>query len=304
MKLRAGIVGLGIIGTVHARIYSELKISVVAVLSSNEKSAIKSSLKLRKLLNINPKPFHIIDDFLSYNLDLISICSPVKFHYNQILSSFKYNIPVFCEKPLIDIPNLNNNELKLQLNNIKNHKNRFLKLNTSNTIFVDSIIRYKKLKFNFNKIKFEFFTNGLNRGKAIGFDLLPHGFSILYHVLKEKKIRDFKFEISEKKFFCHFIYGNTNVEFDFREDINGPKHMLFNFDGDEFIRKQSGLGESYKVTLFHVNLKQTIYCDDPFKCYIKNFIQKINNKQIEDDFNSAYAITKLTYNIVEIINKN
>lgn len=303
MRLRAGIIGDGKIAKVHARIYAELDISLVAVLFSNEKSALEFSVKSGELLDIRPKPFHVMDEFLSINLDLISVCSPPKFHYDQILNSFNYNIPVFCEKPLLDISSLNNDELKLQLKNIKNHKNRFLLLNTSNTVFVDLILNSIKGKLIFDKIRFEFYTNGLYHNKAIGLDLLPHGFSILVHILKEQKIQNFNFKISEKKFECNFIYGSTNIEFDFREDINGPKHMLFNFDGDEFVRQQSGFGESYEVSLLHTNLKQIINCEDPFRSFIEKFSKKIINKYKEDDFSNAEAITKLSAYSMNIINK-
>lgn len=303
MKLRAGIIGGGKIAKVHARIFTELDISLVAVMSSNEKSALEFSLKLQELLDIRPESYHVMDEFLSVNLDLVSICSPPKFHYDQILSSFNYNIPVFCEKPLLDISSLKKGELKFQLKNIKNHKNRFLLLNTSNTVFIDSILNSFKFKLNFDNIRFEFYTNGSYNYKAIGLDLLPHGFSILVHVLKKKEIKNFNFKISKNKFECNFIYGTTNVEFDFREDIKGPKHMLLNFDGDEFIRIQNGYGETYRVSLIHSNSGQFITCDDPFRKYIENFSKKIISNDSEDDFSNAELITKLSAYSMNIINK-
>ena len=303
MKLKAGIIGGGKIAKVHARLFVELGISIVAVMSSSKKSSIEFSLKIEELFGLSPIPFHEIDDFLNLNMDLISICSPPKFHYNQILNSFNYSIPVFCEKPLLDISSLNNDKLKRQLENIKTHKNRFLFLNTSNTVFIDSLLNSYEFKLNFDKIKFEFYTTGSHNYKAIGLDLLPHGFSILVHVLKEQAIKNFNFKISKNKFECNFLYGSSIIEFDFRENMNGPKHMLFNFSGDEFVRKQNGYGESYQVSLIHTNTGQIINCEDPFRKFIKDFSKKLINKSTEDDFSNAEIITKLSAYSMDIINK-
>ena len=129
---------------------------------------------------------------------------------------------------------------------------------------------YKKIENDFKNIRFEFFTNGPYKYLDIGLDLLPHAYSILGHLLKENKIENFDFDLTENKFKCNFNFGNTIVEFDLRQDVNGPKHMLFNFDGDEYIREQSGQGESYRVYLVHSNLNKKIICDDPFKIHINN----------------------------------
>ena len=146
MRLRAGIIGASGIGLVHAIIYREIGIDVVAILSSTKLRSIEVSSDFKTDLNINVKPFYIIKDFLKENLDLISICSSPKLHFKHIISSFNSNIPVFCEKPLLDISKLSSKQFFSQLNKIKNHKNRFICVNTSNTVFVESIMAYKKKK--------------------------------------------------------------------------------------------------------------------------------------------------------------
>ena len=85
--------------------------------------------------------------------------------------------------------------------------------------------------------------------------------------------------------------------------MNGPKHMLFNFSGDEFVRKQNGYGESYQVSLIHTNTGQIINCEDPFRKFIENFSKKLINKSTEDDFSNAEIITKLSAYSMDIINK-
>ena len=80
-------------------------------------------------------------------------------------------------------------------------------------------------------------------------------------------------------------------------------YLIFNFDGDEFVRQQSGFGESYEVSLLHTNLKQIINCEDPFRSFIEKFSKKIINKYKEDDFSNAEAITKLSAYSMNIINK-
>lgn len=133
--------------------------------------------------------------------------------------------------------------------------------------------------------------------------MLPHAYSILSHLLKGKEIENFYFNITKNKFKCNFKYGSTYVEFDLREDINGPKHMFFNFDGDEYVREQKGNGESYRVHLEHSNLNKKIICEDPFKVYIKNFIKSIIQKSNNDKYEDAELILKLTSNTINIINQ-
>ena len=303
MRLRVGIIGASGIGLVHARIYSEFGNDVVAILSSTKLRSIEVSSNLKKHLNINVKPFYIIEDFLKENLDLISICSAPKLHFNHIISCFNYNIPVFCEKPLLDISKLNNEQFFLQLKKIKNHKNRFIYVNTSNTVFVDSIMDYKKIENDFKNIRFEFFTNGPYKYLDIGLDLLPHAFSVLGHLLKENKIENLDFDLTENKFKCNFRFGDTIVEFDLRQDVNGPKHMLFNFDGDEYIREQNGQGESYRVYLVHSNLNKKIICEDPFKIHINNFINSINQNSNKDKYENAESILKMTLDTINKISQ-
>tara|TARA_X000001036_G_scaffold433029_1_gene469915 strand:- start:1553 stop:2476 length:924 start_codon:yes stop_codon:yes gene_type:complete len=303
LRLKAGIIGASGIGLVHARIYNEIGIDLVAILSSSKSRAIKISSELNTNLNLNVKPFYIINDFLKENLDLISICSSPKLHYNHIISSLNCNLPIFCEKPFLDISKLSSKQIFSQLKKIKNHKNRFIYVNTCNTVFADSILNYKNNK-DFKKIRFEFFTNGPYQYEHIGYDLLPHAFSIITHLLKESEIENFCFDITKNKFKCNFSYGSTIVDFDLREDINGPKHMLFNFDENEYIREQSGKGKSYSVSLIHSNLNRRIICEDPFKVYIKNFKNSVVQKSSTDKYESAELILKLTSNTFTKINQS
>ena len=75
VKLRAGIIGASGIGLVHSRIYEEIGIDVVAILSSSEKKSIETSDILKNKLGITVSPFYNINDFLNQNLDLVSVCS-------------------------------------------------------------------------------------------------------------------------------------------------------------------------------------------------------------------------------------
>ena len=293
VKLRAGIIGASGIGLVHSRIYEEIGIDVVAILSSSEKKSIDTSDILKNKLGITVSPFYNIDDFLNQNLDLISVCSSSNLHYEHVIKSFNKNIPVFCEKPLIDISNLNSSSFNKIINKLKNHPNRHIYVNTSNTVFIDSILKYDKKIKSVKNLKFEFFTNGPYNYLDIALDLFPHAFSVLTHMFKEKEITDFVYKINKNKVLCNFKYGDIKIEFDLREDVSGPKHMLFCFDEEKFVRMQSGFGKSYEVYLNHVNSNKKIPSNDPFKVYISNFIDSLKTSKNKDQFDTASLIMKL-----------
>jgi len=102
--LRVGIIGFGFIGKVHAHCYqslphcfpeSQFQAQIVSVLRSN----LGQDAEFLHSLG-SPLETTSMEEFLSQNLDLVDICSPNKFHHDQVKAALKKGLAIYCEKPL------------------------------------------------------------------------------------------------------------------------------------------------------------------------------------------------------------
>jgi len=102
--LRIGIIGLGYIGKVHAHCYqsfphcfpdSKIQAQIVSIL----RSGLGRDGDFLHSLG-SPKETTSMEDFFSYNLDLVDICSPNEFHHAQVKAALDKGIAIYCEKPL------------------------------------------------------------------------------------------------------------------------------------------------------------------------------------------------------------
>ena len=140
-KLRVGILGCGQVGKIHARHYYELGEKVTSILCKSKKNAESVAGFFKKKYDFQTVPTSNLDDFFSEDLDIISICSPPSFHLDHIKACLNRNIPIFCEKPLFWNENIKQKQVLEQLNELENHQNRLLTVNTCNTVFIDSILK-------------------------------------------------------------------------------------------------------------------------------------------------------------------
>ena len=301
--LKVAILGASGIGYVHARLYHQLGADVVAILCSSDIKAKAVAADFLNTTGIVVTPFSEIDRILDENLDAVSICTPPALHLQHIIAAFDRNIPVFCEKPLFWDENFRSAEMMQKLRFLQNHPNRKLFVNTSNTVFIDAINKHIGTVNCTNNFTFEFYTNGSFQGTDIALDLFPHGFSLLLHIFGERKISGLSWEVTRNNFFCQFMYGDCIVNFDFREDINGPRHLLLGLDGKRFRRIQEGRGASYKVHLTDEDTNESILSNDPFEVYMSDFIDYCSKqgKHVTDNFNTALVNMKLMANCVELI---
>ncbi len=106
MVLKVGVIGLGHMGSAHARIYSRLtECELVCVCDANsDKKNLAKKLKC--------KFFDRIEHFLKEDLDAVSICTPTSSHMRVALDVLKERKHVLIEKPLA----MNVNEAKEILN--------------------------------------------------------------------------------------------------------------------------------------------------------------------------------------------
>ena len=99
-------------------------------------------------------------------------------------------------------------------------------------------------------------------------------------MLGDNSISDYSYQCSNQIFKCSFQYGKCSVKFDFRENPLGPKHMKIGLNDENFTRHQVGEGSNFSVSLINENTKNVIMVEDPFKVYIRNFIELSKSKEI------------------------
>jgi UDP-N-acetylglucosamine 3-dehydrogenase len=96
MKVKVGVVGLGFMGSAHARVYSKLKeCELVGICDSN-------SDKKHLAKAYNCKFFEDSEEFLGENLDAVSVCTPTSMHKDVVIDALEKGKHVLVEKPFAD----------------------------------------------------------------------------------------------------------------------------------------------------------------------------------------------------------
>jgi len=96
MKVKIGVIGLGFMGSAHARVYKKLKdCELVAICDSNpEKKQLAAAYDCKFCGDI--------DEFLGENLDAISVCTPTSMHRDVVMAALEKGKNVLVEKPFAD----------------------------------------------------------------------------------------------------------------------------------------------------------------------------------------------------------
>lgn len=103
-----GVIGAGIMGKNHLRVYSEMKsVDSVAVYDNNPKATTEASEKYGAIAYGTLK--NLLND-----VDAVSICVPTPYHFNVANQVFKQHVHALIEKPIC----LNYNEAKDLLKNV------------------------------------------------------------------------------------------------------------------------------------------------------------------------------------------
>jgi UDP-N-acetylglucosamine 3-dehydrogenase len=96
MKVKIGVVGLGFMGSAHARVYNQLKeCELVAICDSNPE-------KKHQAKTYNCKFFEDSEELLRENLDAVSVCTPTSMHRKVVIDAFEKGKHVLVEKPFAD----------------------------------------------------------------------------------------------------------------------------------------------------------------------------------------------------------
>jgi len=292
MRPQVAILGARGIGQVHVRLFQSLGADVCAILGSTIQTAQQSAELLNQSLGISSKPFDNLDTLIKEARPAaISICTPAEFHFEQILIAFNEGLPVFCEKPLFWGKNLSQEKLEAKLNLLRQHKQRCLFINTSNSYFLEKILEKIESPSSIKSFSFKFYTQGSHREKDIAVDLLPHGLSLLIKLLGYRKITKLSQKVESEAYQCRFNYENCKVFFDFQEKKNGLKHLAFSINDHEFTRVQEGQGETYRVFLKDSLTGEKIEAEDPFQVYVSRFLSKLESGKIKvgDGFDEGAA---------------
>jgi len=97
ISLRVGVVGLGVMGKNHARLYSELPNVELVGLCDTEEGLAENTAKQYRV-----RAFTNYSELLKQNLDAISITVPTTLHKKMALDAIEKGISVLIEKPISD----------------------------------------------------------------------------------------------------------------------------------------------------------------------------------------------------------
>lgn len=96
-KLKVGVIGVGVMGREHARIYKELpEVELVGLYDLNKKSAFLESKRLKC------KSFEHISDLFS-EVQAVSICTPTSNHFEVVKKALENNLSILVEKPFTNL---------------------------------------------------------------------------------------------------------------------------------------------------------------------------------------------------------
>ena len=94
-KLRVGVIGLGVMGMVHAEIYGQIdNVELVGLVESFPVVREKAEKRFKVPC------FSTFDELIALGVDAVSVCTPDNMHKDFLLKSFEHGIKVLVEKPL------------------------------------------------------------------------------------------------------------------------------------------------------------------------------------------------------------
>ncbi len=294
--LKLAILGASGIGFYHAREFANAGCDITAILGSSEESSIKTALRLKEQFNINPKPYHNLDELLSKEtLDAVSICTPPEFHSKHVEKCLEAGLHVFCEKPFS--PNKSTAEYLI---NLAKQKGKIISVNTQWV----SALKYVPEELKEKTSYFSMFMRPVNFPiEKLPEECIPHFNSLLIKLIPNGKPLEIKTETKNDAINIKFFYQNETqtceVSYIISSKKEKPTELGFNINKTEFIRE---LGENYQQYL--ISGKGTYKIEDPLRASIRGFVSSIlkeGNPLVTP--NEIISNVALQEEILEVINK-
>lgn len=103
-SLNIGLIGFGFIGKLHAKAYESIPYAFpTPVVTANIQAILRQNPKADEIFLHSlgdPLTTSSSQEFYAQSLDAVDICSPNRFHREQVLEAIKQKKNIYCEKPL------------------------------------------------------------------------------------------------------------------------------------------------------------------------------------------------------------
>ena len=295
-KITGVIIGPSGIGRVHLRELINFGFQNIAIIGKKfKKNRILELLK--KYKDVNFYNLKSIKEIKKFRPKLINVCSPTKYHYDQILITKKFCKNLIIEKPILWISNKKKSNLEV-VKKLLNTK--------SNNIFVNlpmislaNQIKEKNKIFKIKTFDFNYFTKGKNQFENIPIDLLPHALSFLF-TLNSNTLKNFRIikVLKDKNFWkCKIIINNCLCRFYFKQNFNRTiSRLSFKINNVFYLRKQIIKNDIYMNKIL-VNGKKIIDVKNPMTDYLTFIFKNLDKKYVLRRNNN------ITLNSIKIMEK-
>ena len=213
--MKAAIIGSTKIALIHFNTiikHNFKKIYFISRKKNKSKNFILKN-KLKKLNCIESESYKILNKI---KFDLVNICVDTEYHDKCFEYLNSTNALIIVEKPIISLKKFSNNFIKF-LKYIYN-KHQKVVVCYPMKYLAKNFIKKFKYKDKIKNIEIFYFTNGRHKFLDIGNDLLPHGLSLLFSLVKGKSFFN-KIKIASVKANKHNWKG-TLISKDFKCEFN------------------------------------------------------------------------------------
>jgi hypothetical protein len=181
--MKAAIIGSTKIALIHLNtivMHNFKKIYFISRKKTKSKNFILKN-KFKKLYNIKSDNYKILN---KTKFELINICVNSEYHDRCLEYLKSSNALIIVEKPIISLKKFRNDFIKY-LKYIYN-KHKKIVVCYPMKYLAKNFIKKFNYKDKIKNIEIFYFTNGRHKFLDIGNDLLPHGLSLLFSLVKEK----------------------------------------------------------------------------------------------------------------------